>query len=100
MRPGRRLRRPGSGSAAISRIPHDVSGPKSHATGGAGMRFDEFEKLVASEPPRTAVVTVAVRDPEVLERAKKSGGMLMTDFLASKPVRTEQREVRDEHVLG
>ena len=66
----------------------------------SAMQIDDFLARVASEPERTVTRTVWTAPPEVLAKAAKPSGMLMTDFLSAPGRRAEQREVRYRHVLG
>jgi hypothetical protein len=65
---------------------------------GVESDIDRFMSLVASEPGR--IGTVGEAPPDVLARARKPGGMKLTDFLAASRGRMRQRSVRFLHILG
>ena len=64
------------------------------------MQIEELLKHVADEPERTVTQTVWTTPPELLAKASKPGGLMMTEFLAAPGRRAEQRNVRYRHILG
>jgi hypothetical protein len=64
------------------------------------MRIEELLKHAASEPEKTVTRTVWTTPPDVLAKAGKPGGMMMTDLLSAPGRRAEQRDVRYRHILG
>jgi hypothetical protein len=66
----------------------------------SAMQIEEFLKQVGSEPERSVTRTVGATPPEMLAKAAKPGGMLLTDLLSAPGRRAEQRDIRYRHILG
>jgi hypothetical protein len=64
------------------------------------MEVEEFIRVVATEPGRVVKRTVFIPEAEMVSKASRPGGLNLADLLSTRGRRTEQRDLRYEHVLG